>query len=123
MAIGDDEAVPVRGIKRWPLIHSGRDVTAFGRFAGTNEFHLELTEYRAGHFTGLAANACLSSIKQVEGGKATWALEHKITNDVPIKMSDLMKDQIFRDYPNCYSGGIYIPGRLKENAVRDMGIC
>ncbi len=54
-------------------------------------------------------NACISNLKQLDGAKATWALEQKKTAiDMPAD-SDLFGATLYiRDKPECPGGGTYV---------------
>jgi len=58
--------------------------------------------------TASQKNACIANLKQVDGAKATWALEQKKTvTDTP-QDSDLFgSTQYIRDKPECPGGGAY----------------
>jgi prepilin-type N-terminal cleavage/methylation domain-containing protein len=53
-------------------------------------------------------NACIANLKQVDGAKATWAMELKKNNsDVPGD-SDLFGATLYiKDKPECPGGGTY----------------
>ncbi len=58
-------------------------------------------------------NACIANMKQVDGAKATWALEMKKNNaDVPV-FADLFGAVAYiRRPPQCPSGAVdYVPAR------------
>ena len=55
--------------------------------------------------TASQANACIANMKQVEGAKATWALEAKKNNsDVPTAADLFGATQYIRTAPVCPSG-------------------
>jgi len=57
-------------------------------------------------------NACVNSLRQLDGAKQQWVLEnHKTTNDVPA-WQDLLP--YLRQKPVCPEGGTYILGRVGE---------
>jgi hypothetical protein len=59
-----------------------------------------------------AMNACVNSLRQLDGAKQQWELEnHKSTNDVPT-MGDL-QPYLVRPLV-CPQGGTYTPGRVGE---------
>jgi len=64
-------------------------------------------------------NACIANLKQIDGAKATWALENKKQNaDVPLA-ADLYGDTNYiRTKPSCPGGGTYA-----ENAVVTRPTC
>src|SRR3954466_15889218 len=58
--------------------------------------------------TASQKNACIANLKQLDGAKATWALEQKkVSTDTP-QDSDLFgSTQYIRDKPECPGGGTY----------------
>ena len=60
---------------------------------------------------------CLANLLQINGAKATWALEwRKTTNDTPT-WSDLIGTTLYIvDQPECPKGGVYTLGRVGEKA-------
>src|SRR5882762_11283899 len=53
-------------------------------------------------------NACIANLKQMDGAKATWALETKQNNSNTPQDSDLFgTTQYIRDKPECPGGGTY----------------
>src|SRR6267378_1363936 len=53
-------------------------------------------------------NACIANLKQIDGAKATWALEQKKTNtDTPGPTDIYGATQYIRDQPLCPGGGVY----------------
>jgi prepilin-type N-terminal cleavage/methylation domain-containing protein len=65
-------------------------------------------------------NACIANMKQVDGAKATWALEMKKNNaDVPVAADLFGATQYIRKAPQCPSGNIdYV-----LNAVSLQQVC
>ena len=64
-------------------------------------------------------NACIVNLKQIEGAKATWALEnHKVASDAPA-LTDLSgtTDSYIRDVPACPGGGTYTPNAVSTKAT------
>jgi prepilin-type N-terminal cleavage/methylation domain-containing protein len=51
-------------------------------------------------------NACIANLKQIDGARHMWALEHK-TNSAPTSLSTLVEDQYLRSEPQCPGGGEY----------------
>src|ERR1700693_728798 len=53
-------------------------------------------------------SACIANLKQIEGAKATWAMEmKKASTDTPVT-SDLYGSTLYiRDEPGCPAGGTY----------------
>ena len=53
-------------------------------------------------------NACIANMKQVDGAKATWALENKKTSaDTPATTDLYGATKYIRDQPFCPGGGTY----------------
>src|SRR6266567_3991120 len=53
-------------------------------------------------------SACIANLKQMEGAKATWALEQKkALSDTPLSSDIYGTDKYIRDEPGCPGGGTY----------------
>ena len=53
-------------------------------------------------------NACIANLKQMDGAKATWALEQKkLVTDTPVDSDLFGSTQYIRDKPDCPGGGTY----------------
>ena len=53
-------------------------------------------------------NACIANLKQMDGAKATWALEQKkVNSDTPVDTDLFGSTQYIRDKPLCPGGGTY----------------
>src|ERR1044071_3079678 len=53
-------------------------------------------------------NACIANLKQMDGAKATWALEQKkVSTDTPADTDLFGTTQYIRDKPECPGGGTY----------------
>src|SRR6266436_7080461 len=53
-------------------------------------------------------NACIANLKQINGAKATWALEQKKNNtDTPGTTDIYGATSYIRDQPTCPGGGTY----------------
>ena len=66
-----------------------------------------------------ARQACISTLKAIEGAKANWALEMKKSdNDVPTDADLFGPDKYIEKVPLCPGGGTY-----SLNAVRDKPTC
>lgn len=53
-------------------------------------------------------NACVANLKQIEGAKATWALEHKkAASDTPGTGDLYGSTNYIRDEPKCPGNGTY----------------
>src|SRR5438094_5017252 len=58
--------------------------------------------------TASQKNACSANVKQIDGAKATWALEEKkVTTDTPADTDLFGATQYIRDKPACPVGGTY----------------
>ena len=64
--------------------------------------------------TASQKNACIANMKQIDGAKATWALENKKTAlDAPVWPGDLVGATLYiRDEPKCPAGGGYTVGNV-----------
>ena len=60
-------------------------------------------------------NACIANLKQLDGAKASWALEQKKTvTDSPADTDLFGATQYIRDKPECPGGGTYVIGAVAE---------
>jgi len=58
--------------------------------------------------TASQKNACIANLKQVEGAKATWAMENKKNNaDTPLDADLFGAAAYVRTKPECPGGGTY----------------
>jgi general secretion pathway protein G len=58
--------------------------------------------------TASQKNACIANLKQMDGAKASWALEQKKNNaDTPGDTDLFGATQYIRDKPACPGGGTY----------------
>ena len=58
-------------------------------------------------------NACIANMKQIDGAKATWALEQKKQNsDLPVVGDLYGSDKYIREEPTCPAGGAYTLGTV-----------
>ena len=58
--------------------------------------------------TASQKSACIANLKQMDGAKATWALEQKQTSSATPVDSDLFSSTAYiRDKPVCPGGGTY----------------
>src|SRR5437867_8486057 len=58
--------------------------------------------------TNAQRNACIANLKQIDGAKATWALEQKKTNtDTPAVTELYGPANYIRDQPYCPANGTY----------------
>jgi prepilin-type N-terminal cleavage/methylation domain-containing protein len=61
--------------------------------------------------TASQKNACIANLKQIDGAKATWALENKkVNSDTPVASDLFGADAYIRDTPACPGGGSYTLG-------------
>ena len=62
-------------------------------------------------------NACIANMKQIEGAKATWALEQKKINTDTPQDSDLFGSSLYiREKPGCPAAGTYTLGDVQTKA-------
>ncbi|MDB6030486.1 MAG: hypothetical protein JWM16_824, partial [Verrucomicrobiales bacterium] len=68
--------------------------------------------------TASQKNACIANLKQVDGAKATWALENKKTStDSPVD-TDLFGATLYiKDKPACPGGGTYTLNTIDTKTV------
>lgn len=60
-------------------------------------------------------NSCIANLKQIDGAKATWALENKKTNtDIPAATDLYGAAAYIRDAPTCPRGGKYVIGSVEQ---------
>src|SRR3954463_15515074 len=53
-------------------------------------------------------NACINNLRQIEGAKATYALEAKLTGAATVAMANLVGAASYiRETPTCPAGGTY----------------
>ena len=58
--------------------------------------------------TASQKNACIANLKQIEGAKATWALENKkVASNIPSETELYGATNYIRDTPACPGGGTY----------------
>ena len=58
--------------------------------------------------TASQTNACIANLKQIDGAKATWALENKkVNSDTPVATDLFGASAYIRDTPACPGGGTY----------------
>jgi prepilin-type N-terminal cleavage/methylation domain-containing protein len=62
-------------------------------------------------------NACINNLRQIEGAKATWALENKKDGTASPAASDLYGSTLYiRDTPACPGSGSYTIGVVDTKA-------
>ncbi len=63
--------------------------------------------------TASQKSACIANLKQIEGAKATWALEEKKSNtDTPGDSALFGSTLYIRTKPSCPGGGSYTIGQV-----------
>jgi len=74
-------------------------------------------------------NACIANMKQIDGAKATWALENKKTSaDVPADADLFGADKYIAKKPECPAGGNYTlnavdtPPNCDKNGAPDLHV-
>src|SRR6185503_6098416 len=74
--------------------------------------------------TNSQKNACIANLKQLEGAKATWALEQKKQNSETPVDSDLIGASAYiRRKPECPSGGADYLAAAQIGTVASQTIC
>ena len=67
--------------------------------------------------TRAALSSCIAQLKQIDGAKSTWALEHQKTADDVPSDSDLFGAKAYIAHkPVCPRGGTYAIGKVGEYA-------
>ncbi len=67
-------------------------------------------------------NACIANLKQIDGAKATWALEKKQQNTSTPNDTDLFGDTNYiRTKPLCPGGGTYDLGAVSVRPTCNIG--
>lgn len=60
-------------------------------------------------------NACVANLKQIDGAKATWAIEKKkVGTDTPAATELYGSQNYIRDEPTCPASGTYTIGTVAE---------
>ena len=73
--------------------------------------------------TASQKNACIANLKQIDGAKATWALESKKVNTDTPNATDLYGSTAYiRDEPTCPGGGAYTPGQVQAKPLCSLGV-
>ena len=68
--------------------------------------------------TNSQTNACIANLKQIEGAKASWALENKkVGTDVPGTTDLYGSDKYVRDEPSCPASFSYTIGTVNTKSV------
>jgi len=58
--------------------------------------------------------ACMNNLRQIDGAKETWAIEHHAKTNAVVTITDI-SPLIKGGFPKCPSGGAYTIGRIGEN--------
>ena len=67
-------------------------------------------------------NTCIANMKQVDGAKATWALEQKKVNSDSPATTDLYGPTLYiRDTPACPANGAYTIGIVSAKPTCNIG--
>ena len=67
-------------------------------------------------------SACVRNLKQLDGAKATWALEGRHKEwETPLDADLFGPDKYMRQRPVCYEGGTYRIGTVAENSTCSLG--
>jgi prepilin-type N-terminal cleavage/methylation domain-containing protein len=68
--------------------------------------------------TASQRNACMANLKQIDGAKASWALEQKKNNaDVPVTTDIYGNTCFIRTEPLCPAGGTYTLGAVDTRVI------
>jgi prepilin-type N-terminal cleavage/methylation domain-containing protein len=68
--------------------------------------------------TASQKNACIANLKQMDGAKATWALEQKKTSSDTPGDTDLFGPTVYiKDKPECPGGGTYTLGDVQTKTA------
>ena len=68
-------------------------------------------------------NACIANMKQIDGAKATWALEEKKVNtDVPTDAMLFGPTLYIREKPSCPAGGTYTLAEVQIKPTCSIGL-
>ena len=72
--------------------------------------------------TASQKNACIANLKQIEGAKASWAMEQKKNNtDTPVD-ADLFGNTVYvRVKPECPGGGTYTLNAVDTDPICSLG--
>ena len=71
--------------------------------------------------TSSQQKACIANLKQIDGGKATWAMENKkTTTDTPSTTELYGSNNYIRDEPTCPGGGTYTLGDVGTKPACDV---
>ena len=72
-----------------------------------------------------AANACVNNLRQIDAAANEFALEHGLTNGMPIHFPDDLTPYIKLNsegkIPGCPRGGVYHISKVGENPTCSLG--
>ena len=72
--------------------------------------------------TASQKNACIANLKQIDGAKATWALENQKTNtDTPSTTELYGSSNYIRDTPTCPGSGSYTVSDVQTKPTCSIG--
>jgi len=60
-------------------------------------------------------NTCVNNLRQIDGCKKSWALEHERADGDVVTLDDLRP--YLRELPRCPAGGTYTIGRVGANSI------
>jgi hypothetical protein len=67
------------------------------------------------------SNACINNLRQIDGAKNEWTLEHNATNGEAVMMNQLTNYLLHGIIPKCPSGGTYTIGKVGELPACSLG--
>jgi len=68
-------------------------------------------------------NACIANLRQIDGAKASWALEQKKNStDTPVDSDLFGSTQYIRDKPECTGGGTYSLNDMATKPTCSLGL-
>jgi len=67
-------------------------------------------------------NACIANLKQIDGAKATFALETKLVNSDAVTLAAISGDatKYIRETPECPAAGTYTTGNVGDKTLCDV---
>jgi prepilin-type N-terminal cleavage/methylation domain-containing protein len=72
--------------------------------------------------TASQKNSCIANLKQMDGAKASWALEQKKTSTDTPQDSDLFGDTLYiKAKPSCPGGGTYTLNDMQTRTSCSLG--
>ncbi len=104
----EESSIPPKKRSRWPFILALTFVLILGAMIVVPNF------VRA--HTTKCLNACVNNLRQIDGAKEQWALEHKLTNGTPINVEQV-NGYIKGGAVKCPAGGTYTYGNVDQPPV------